>query len=43
MIQLTDKTFIGTSGMYADFVALGKMLEIYLNAYEFKMGRQANV
>lgn len=43
IVQLTDTTFLGTSGMYADFKALQKMLEVSLNTYEFKMGRQPTV
>jgi 20S proteasome alpha/beta subunit len=41
-LQLTDKTFIGTSGMDADFKALGKILDVQLSSYEYKMGRQAS-
>lgn len=35
--------FLGTSGMYADFKALTKMLEAQLNIYEFKMEREASL
>ena len=28
ILPLTDRTFLGTSGMHADFKALGKMLEV---------------
>ncbi len=42
MSRLTDKTFLASSGMYADFVALSKHLSLTLTNYEFKMEKQAS-
>lgn len=40
--KLGPKTLLATSGMYADFVALGKYLKTRLQTYEFTIGRSAN-
>lgn len=40
VVQLTDKCFLATSGMYADFIALRKTLEARLQAYEYQNERQ---
>ena len=39
LTQLTDKTILAASGMYADYVELQKMLKVKLLSYEYKMGR----
>ena len=37
--KLTDKTILATSGMYADFCELKKVLKTKLEIYEYKIGR----
>jgi len=41
-VKLGPKTLLATSGMYADFIALGKYLKTRLQNYEFNIGRSAN-
>jgi 20S proteasome subunit beta 6 len=41
--QLTENSYLATSGMYADFTALQKLLQARLQMYTFNIGRQAPI
>jgi len=43
LVKLTSDTVIATSGMYADFNALTKMMNAKLKMYEFNIGREARI
>ena len=40
LVQLTDKTILATSGMYADFCELKQHLKAKLEMYDYKIDRQ---
>jgi 20S proteasome subunit beta 6 len=40
--KLTEKTFIASSGMYADFTALTKHLSVQLTNYKFNLEKEAS-
>jgi len=43
IVKLTNDCVIATSGMYADFNALTKLMHAKLKMYEFNIGRQASL
>lgn len=41
LVKLSDTTILATSGMFADFCELKKVLQTKLEIYEYKIGRKA--
>lgn len=39
LVKLADKTILATSGMFADFCELKKVLHAKLEIYDYKIGR----
>lgn len=39
LVQLSDKTILAASGMYADYQELQRVLKVKLLSYQYKMDR----